>query len=120
MRNLVIVSVIIFIAVSAYGQDKPYIITKESFKPAKDSSISYPVFGKIKMSGDFGIYKGLELWVFDKNGKEVYFASHGIPATEAFADLVIVKMMDKGYIRIMTEHGTMLYRKNKEQKRPDW
>ena len=77
---------------------------KDLFKIPTDSAVNYPIFGKFSIGNGGPNYKNLELWVYDKNQKLIYYNIQNMPTAEIFADF-INKMIDKEYVSHMNKHG---------------
>jgi hypothetical protein len=76
----------------------------------KEQLILFPIRGEGKISemGGYGnFFKTLEVWVYDFNGKQIYYNMQSIPVNEAFSDIVN-KMIDRQYTLLMMKHGQVM------------
>ncbi len=99
---------------SLWANAQQPVFFKEVFATAIADTIVYPIHGSFKIDeAGFGPYKNLQLWVYDAQNKEVYYAIQSIPTREEYADLA-EKMIDKTYALFMMQHGHTLSEKCEE------
>ena|SRR6478752_1494176 len=81
----------------------------------RDDEIVYPIKGSFLVSETgFIMYKKVEFWIHDAEGKEIYYSNHamqtGITDPEEFS----VKM-DREYAKLMRKYGMRMTRNQDSQ-----